>query len=251
MAETLPVVNGSSGTWGGILNTAIGNLDTKLQTATDKNTTQDADITNIKGRVTTLETSGGVSASTVTTKGDLLVATGASSITRQGVGSNNYALIGDSSQSTGVRWSLNAGSIMCRVRASSTQNVAASGLTTIVFQNSDNDRLGNFTLGSGTFTASVAGWYEFTGGVGFQSNGTANTYRQVYWNVSGSPGLASGASALAPQAVDFVLVARPYPVLMAVGDTVNMVVSQNSGSAVTTSISVQYQSGMSVKYLGV
>lgn len=42
--------------------------------------------------------------STVTTKGDLLVATASGTIVRQGVGSNNQLLIADSTQTTGIRW---------------------------------------------------------------------------------------------------------------------------------------------------
>ena len=41
---------------------------------------------------------------TVTTKGDLLVATAGSTLSRLGVGSNNQVLTADSSQATGVKW---------------------------------------------------------------------------------------------------------------------------------------------------
>jgi hypothetical protein len=47
---------------------------------------------------------GAVQASTVTTKGDLLAATGAGAIARQGVGSDGQVLTVDSTQSTGVKW---------------------------------------------------------------------------------------------------------------------------------------------------
>lgn len=42
--------------------------------------------------------------STVTTKGDLLAGTGASAITRLGVGSDNEVLVADSAETTGLRW---------------------------------------------------------------------------------------------------------------------------------------------------
>lgn len=45
-----------------------------------------------------------ISSATVTTKGDLLAATGAGAISRVGVGSNRQTLIADSSTTTGVRW---------------------------------------------------------------------------------------------------------------------------------------------------
>lgn len=47
---------------------------------------------------------GAVPASTVTTKGDLLVATGSAALTRQAVGSNGQALVADSTQTTGIKW---------------------------------------------------------------------------------------------------------------------------------------------------
>jgi hypothetical protein len=47
--------------------------------------------------------------STVTTKGDLIVATGAGAITRRGVGSNGQVLTADSAQSDGVKWATPAG----------------------------------------------------------------------------------------------------------------------------------------------
>lgn len=45
-----------------------------------------------------------IPSSTVTTKGDLIVATAAGTVTRLGVGSNNQYLMADSLQSTGMRW---------------------------------------------------------------------------------------------------------------------------------------------------
>lgn len=46
-----------------------------------------------------------VDKSTVTTKGDILVATGSSTIARLGVGTNGQVLAADSTQSSGVKWS--------------------------------------------------------------------------------------------------------------------------------------------------
>jgi hypothetical protein len=47
---------------------------------------------------------GAVSASVVTTKGDLIVGTGAGTVVRQGVGNNGETLVADSSTSTGLRY---------------------------------------------------------------------------------------------------------------------------------------------------
>jgi hypothetical protein len=45
-----------------------------------------------------------VALSTLTTKGDIYVATAGSTVTRLGVGTNNYALVADSTQATGLAW---------------------------------------------------------------------------------------------------------------------------------------------------
>ena len=50
--------------------------------------------------------SGNIPNSTVTTKGDVLVATASSTVTRLGVGTNNYALVADSAQTTGIKWAV-------------------------------------------------------------------------------------------------------------------------------------------------
>lgn len=47
---------------------------------------------------------GAIAKSTATTKGDLLAATAASTITRLGIGANNTVLTADSTQTTGLKW---------------------------------------------------------------------------------------------------------------------------------------------------
>lgn len=48
--------------------------------------------------------------STLTTKGDLYVATASATVTRQGVGSNDTVLVADSAQTNGLKWSTITGS---------------------------------------------------------------------------------------------------------------------------------------------
>jgi hypothetical protein len=67
----------------------------------------DADVSAIsESKVTNLTTdlAAKVDSSTVTTKGDLLAASAASTITRLGVGSDGQVLTADSTQSTGIKW---------------------------------------------------------------------------------------------------------------------------------------------------
>jgi hypothetical protein len=50
-----------------------------------------------------------IASSIVTTKGDILAATGNAAITRVGVGTDGYVLTADSAESTGVSWKAQAG----------------------------------------------------------------------------------------------------------------------------------------------
>lgn len=53
---------------------------------------------------------------TLTTKGDLYVATGASTVVRQGVGTNNFVLTADSAQTNGIKWAAAGGGSTLVVR---------------------------------------------------------------------------------------------------------------------------------------
>ena len=54
---------------------------------------------------TSITATPGISPTTLTTKGDILAASAASTVTRLGVGSNNQVLMADSTQTTGIKWS--------------------------------------------------------------------------------------------------------------------------------------------------
>jgi hypothetical protein len=54
------------------------------------------------GRIPSVE--GGIQPTLLTTKGDIIVATGNAALVRQGVGSNNQVLMADSAQADGVKW---------------------------------------------------------------------------------------------------------------------------------------------------
>lgn len=70
-----------------------------------------SDLAAINSAASSLTTTvnGKVSLSTVTTKGDLLVASGNGSVARIGVGSDGTALVADSTQATGVKWATVSG----------------------------------------------------------------------------------------------------------------------------------------------
>jgi len=78
---------------------------------------------------------GAVQSSTVTAKGDLLVATGSSSLSHVSVGTNGQVLVADSSQGTGVRWSTVQGQSSTRSvnHVNANLTASASSLTDYVY----------------------------------------------------------------------------------------------------------------------
>jgi hypothetical protein len=90
--------------------------DTRL---TDQRTPTDGSVTDAKisGTLSPTKITGtAVTQSAVTTKGDLLAATGNAAITRLGVGTNGQILTADSTQSTGIKWAAAPSSPMFNVK---------------------------------------------------------------------------------------------------------------------------------------
>jgi len=86
------------------------------------------------GRIPSVE--GGIQPTLLTTKGDIIVATGNATLVRQGVGANGTVLTADSAEADGVKWAA----------------IPASGLTTTL--------IGNGTLSGASLTLSSLSTYD-------------------------------------------------------------------------------------------
>lgn len=61
-------------------------------------------LIDLQDQIDTISSSAGIQATIVDAKGDLIVATGADTVTRKPVGTNNQVLAADSAETTGVKW---------------------------------------------------------------------------------------------------------------------------------------------------
>ncbi len=110
------ITGGSSsggGTWGSITGTLSSQtdlqaaLDAKLddsQLDTDNTLAANSDTKIASQKAIKTYADAKVAKSTLTTKGDIFVATGASTVVRQAVGANGEVIIADSAQTNGIKW---------------------------------------------------------------------------------------------------------------------------------------------------
>ncbi|MFM9634389.1 hypothetical protein ACKI10_43410 [Streptomyces galilaeus] len=101
----------------------------------------------------------------------------------------------------------------------------------------DLDVLGGWTAGQPTrYTITRSGWWVLKGSVAFNSS-TAGTYRDCCWFINGGLPTGGRSRALvstAIAAVSLTVPARSRPMLLAVGDYVQLVPSHNVGADLGT-----------------
>ena len=166
-------------------------------------------ITNDVGDITAVTAGTGISgggtsgavtvtnsmATAMTTKGDLVPATGSGTFSRLGVGSNGQVLTADSTASTGLAWttaSSTSGPAFGAKNASA-QSITAGALTKVIFGTEDFDTAGNFA--SSRFTPTTAGYYQFNATISV-SQGT-NAYSEISFFKNGSQLIRIGQSTTA------------------------------------------------------
>jgi hypothetical protein len=205
------------------------------------------------GRIPSVE--GGIQPTLLTTKGDIIVATGNATLVRQGVGANGTVLTADSAEADGVKWATPsaAGFVGCIVRDTAQQTIANTTQTKITFNTDVVDTNGFHDTSTNTerFTVPTgyAGKYRITYNTRFgDTNTTGERLWEVYVNGSNITGAGLKASSGAttngygiPIAVDLV---RD----LSVGDYVELQVYQDSGT--TQSFIRTYNGAFSFQFLG-
>lgn len=248
MTVELPVVNGSSGTWGGILNAALTDIDNRVTAATQTNAQQDQNITNLQSDVNTIKTnpSGKVATATSNSRptpiiGQVVIET-----------DTGYIYYGADVNGTPTPVPI-PGSYVAKLRRTSTQNFGNNSQGALNWTEAGFDRLGGWSNSAPSrYTAKVPGMYEFFGMISFDETNTGgNGQRQTFWALNGTVqnGTATAVDAIfdgPPTTVSL----RPVILKLSVGDYVEAMGLQNSGATVTTSSTTAFQPSVQVIYRG-
>jgi hypothetical protein len=119
------------------------------------------------GRIPSVE--GGIQPTLLTTKGDIIVATGNATLVRQGVGANGTVLTANSAQADGVEWATPAGVSGPAFRAfrnTSAQSISQSTYTKVQLNGESYDTANCFDSTTNyRFTPTTAGYYQINAGI--------------------------------------------------------------------------------------
>lgn len=141
----------------------------------------------------------------------------------------------------GLNIAVEVGMVVYRAYRNAAQNIT-TGIDLIgnalVWDTVDLDRLNAGPSGGSTWTAPSAGWWTLAGSSSFTA-ATGGTLRDATWFINGvliSAGRARAVAASAGAIPNILLSAemRTLPQLLNIGDTVQIVPSQDSGGTLTT-----------------
>ena len=182
-------------------------------------------------------------ATTITTKGDLIVGTGSGTFVRQGVGTNGQVLTADSAEADGVKWatpaSASATFVGCQLeKITSTQSISNATATAVTFNSEVFDTDGfhdNSTNNSRiTIPTGKAGKYLLTAQISFAANATGARIIKIYKN--GSILMLGNVLSAAP-ATDFTVINNTTLVNASVADYFEVFAEQSSGGSLNLNIS--------------
>jgi len=206
------------------------------------------------GRIPSVE--GGIQPTLLTTKGDIIVATGNATLVRQGVGANGTVLTANSAQADGVEWATPSAPafVGCMLRKSTDQNISTSVYTAITFDTEVLDTDGfhsNVTNNERiTIPTGKSGKYLITASILYAPNASNSRRNLVTLNGAVSVGTTvcdqrGGGFSGASSEVNFV----GFYALTA-GDYIQLNAFQDSGSTLAAGGFSTAFSYFGVQYLG-
>ena len=202
------------------------------------------------GRIPSVE--GGIQPTLLTTKGDIIVATGNATLVRQGVGTNGQVLTADSTQADGVIWATPStpaySGVQLRIGGSNL-TIANATNTTINWPSETFDTDGYHSTVTNTSRITVpsgkAGKYFINSAIYWEASPAADAVAlRIYKN--GSQVQFNATPKLANIQVTVV---ASVTLDLAVGDYVELVVYQNSGSNLQVNVDGTY-TFLGANYLG-
>jgi hypothetical protein len=140
------------------------------------------------GRIPSVE--GGIQPTLLTTKGDIIVATGNATLVRQGVGANGTVLTADSAEADGVKWATPSAAASfkgCRLFNSATQSIPNNTATAINYgsESFDTDNFHSTSTNTSRITipAGLGGKYSVFAIVEWPAN--TNGSREIQIRIDG------------------------------------------------------------------
>ncbi len=170
-------------------------------------------------------------------KGDLITATAADTPARLAVGTNNQVLTADSSTSTGLKWATPAGGSTfagCRLVPNTGQAITNATFTALVYQTETFDTDGYHSTSTNTsritIPAGKAGYYAITAATFWPADSSG--VRQIQLQINGTTAIGRTVTVGTANGIESELYTDIY--YLNVGDYVESLVYQNSGSTLTT-----------------
>jgi len=183
------------------------------------------------GRIPSVE--GGIQPTLLTTKGDLISATAASTVARLPVGSDTQILVADSTASTGLKWATPAatGYSGASVYNSAYISIPNNTDTILTFntENFDTNSYHDTSTNTSRLTVPTTGKYLITANAGFAANATGYRFAKIVKN--GATTVSNINTMASPNGTYDTHINNSVVVSATAADYFEIIVFQNSGGA--------------------
>jgi hypothetical protein len=203
------------------------------------------------GRIPSVE--GGIQPTLLTTKGDIIVATGNATLVRQGVGTNGQVLTADSTQADGVIWATPASGTTfsgASVSNSASQSIPTSTFTAITFNTEQYDTDSYHSTSTNTSRLTIptgkTGYYQINAATIFDlSSGGGIRNLRLYKN---GTNFFNGPDVSAPSG-QYPGVSLTVNLYLSAGDYLELFAYQTSGASLNIYLT-NNDAAFQINYLG-